>query len=460
MIARFLFGTAATLALAASASAQDFTITNATVATGDGSEPMENATVVVRGGKVVAAGTSVTAPAGGEVIDGTGKWVTPGIFSAVTDLGLSDVDGVSESNDTSAGNSPFSAALDVSTALNPKSQDVLVARADGITRASVYSSPSASIFGGQGAVIDLGSDPEMVTRTRAFQIVDLGERGARISGGSRTSAHALLRNALREATQFGDRAAIGAATARPSDTRFGDDVPLDPRLDGRDSERAGDVLLTRFDAAALVPVVRGEQPLYVVVERAADIREVLKLTRDFPQLDLVLLGASEGWLVADAIAAAGVPVIADPLDDLPQGFDQLAATQSNVGRMRAAGVTVAIGRMEGGTGEQPRNARQYAGNLVALTRIPGATGMSWGQALATITSIPARIAGFEGRLGTLSNGATADLVIWDGDPLEVGSAAEAVFIDGVRQPTDNHQTRLRERYRDLDEAELPKAYNW
>lgn len=459
MIRRSLLAAAATLALAAPAMAQDFAITNATVATGDGSEPIENATVVVRNGRVVSAGPGA-APSGMEVIDGTGKWVTPGIFSAVTDLGLSDVDGVSESNDSSAGNSPFSAALDASTALNPNSQDLLVARADGITRASVYSSPSASIFGGQGAVIDLGADPDMVTRTRAFQVVDLGERGARISGGSRTSAHALLRNALREATQLGDRAAIGAATARPSDTRFGDDVPLDPRLSGRDSERAGDVLLTRFDAAALVPVVRGQQPLYVVVERAADIREVLKLTRDFPQLDLVLLGASEGWLVASDIAAAGVPVIADPLDDLPQGFDQLAATQSNVGRMQQAGVTVAIGRMEGGTGEQPRNARQYAGNLVALTRVPGADGLSWGQAFATITSIPARIAGFEGRLGTLTAGATADVVLWDGDPLEVGTVPEAVFIDGVRQPTENHQTRLRQRYRDLDESDLPKAYDW
>ena len=442
MIRLALLGSAAALALVAPAAAQDFTITNATVATGDGSEPVENATVVVRNGRIVAAGAGVSVPAGGEIIDGTGKWVTPGIFSAVTDLGLSDVDGVRESNDTAAGNSPFSAALDASTALNPNSQDVMVARADGITRASVSTRPSASIFGGQGAVIDLG------------------ETGARISGGSRTSAHALLRNALREAQSYGDRAAIGAATARPSNTSFGDDVPLDPRLSGRDSERAGDVLLTRFDAAALVPVVRGEQPLYVVAERASDIREAIRLKRDFPRLDLVILGASEGWLVANEIAAANVPVIADPLDDLPTGFDQLAATQSNIGRMRDAGVTVAIGRMSGGTGEQPRNARQYAGNLVALSRLPGATGLTWGEALATITSIPAKISGFGGRLGTLTSNAAADVVIWDGDPLEVGTVPEAVFIDGVRQPTDTHQSGLRERYRDIDEADLPQAYDW
>ena len=198
----------------------------------------------------------------------------------------------------------------------------------------------------------------------------------------------------------------------------------------------------------------------MVAERASDIREAIRLKRAFPRLDLVILGASEGWLVANEIAAANVPVIADPLDDLPTGFDQLAATQSNIGRMRDAGVTVAIGRMSGGTGEQPRNARQYAGNLVALSRVPGATGLTWGEALATITSIPARISGFGGRLGTLTSNAAADVVIWDGDPLEVGTVPEAVFIDGVRQPTDTHQSGLRERYRDLNEADLPQAYDW
>ena len=431
MIGKLLLGGVAALAFAAPAFAQDFAITNATVATGDGTEPVENATVVVRGGRIVAAGTGISAPSGIEVIDGSGKWVTPGIFSAVTTLGLSDVSAVSDSNDEAANGSPFSAALDVAPAINPASQPLMVARADGITRASIAPRPSSGIFGGQGAVIDLGADANAITRARAFQVVALGETGARLAGGGRTGTYAWLDNALREAQEI--------ATGR------------------RDSEEA---LLTRADARALVPVVNGQQPLYVHVERASDIREALQLVQDFAKLDLVLLGASEGWMVAADIAAAGVPVIADPLDDLPQGFDQLASTQSNIGRMRAAGVTVAIGRMEGGTAEQPRNARQYAGNLVALTRIPGASGLTWGQALATITSIPAGIAGFAGQLGTLSQGAMADVVIWDGDPLEVGSAAEAVFIDGIRQPVDNHQTRLRDRYRDLDESDLPKAYDW
>jgi cytosine/adenosine deaminase-related metal-dependent hydrolase len=102
--------------------------------------------------------------------------------------------------------------------------------------------------------------------------------------------------------------------------------------------------------------------------------------------------------------------------------------------------------------------RQYAGNLVALQRIPGATGVSWGEALAMITSKPAQVVGLGSELGSLAPGRRGDVVIWSGDPLEGSSAAEAVYIDGVRQPLDTHQTRLRDRYRDLTRRERPEAY--
>ncbi len=456
---RALIFAAGLLACAAAvpAAAQDVAITNATVATGDGGDPVTGATVVVRGGKVVAAGRNVAVPAGVDVLDGSGTWVTPGIFATVTSLGLWDVGAVSESNDTRAPDSPFSAALDVAPIVNPNSQHILVHRAAGITRAATMMPPSASIFGGQGAIIDLGADARTVMRPRAFQVVELGEGGARRAGGSRASAHALFRNALREATRLGEDARIPGRSSREPDVGTGDDIPVDPRLTGEASEREGDVLLTRFDAAALVPVVRGEQPLYVEVERASDIRSVLALKQEFPRLDLVLVGASEGWLVAREIAAAGIPVIADGLDDLPENFEELAATQSNIGRMVKAGVTVAI---NANAMENPRNLNQYAGNLVGLTRVPGADGLSWGQAFAAISSVPAQISGYGGRAGVLAPGALGDLVVWDGDPLEVGSVPVRVFIDGVEQPLDNHQSRLRERYRDLDESDLPKAYDW
>lgn len=445
------------LALAAPAAAQDIAITNATLATGDGSEPVQGATVVVRGGRIVAAGAGVAVPAGVQTVDGTGQWVTPGLFAAMTALGLSDAGGISDSDDASSRGSPFGAALDVAPALNPASQHVAVARANGVTRASVFSQPSSSIFGGQGALVDLGADPRMVIRPRAFQHVVLGEGAARIAGGSRVSAHAVLRNALREARHYGSDPRI-SATRRSADIETGDDLPIDPRLVDSPTVRE-DVLLTRFDAAALVPVVNGTQPLYVGVERAADIRSVLALRSEFPRLRLVIVGASEGWLAARELAAAGVPVIANAMNDLPSSFEQLGATQSNVGRMVRAGVKVAIGGLAGSTGDQPANLAQYAGNMVALTKVPGATGLSWGEAFAAISAIPAEIAGLGGRAGVLKPGAAGDLVLWDGDPLEVTSAATRVFIDGVEQPRDDHQRGLANRYRDLDEADLPKAYD-
>ena len=461
--ARVFAAIASTLPLAlmaaSPAAAQDFDITGATVATGDGSEPQQGATVSVRGGAIVYVGPDAGAPAraNGAAIDGAGKWVTPGLVATVTSLGLWDVSAVDESNDTRAGKSPFSAALDVVPAINPSSQHILVQRAAGITRAATVTSPAGSIFGGQGAIIDMGSDANPVMRARAFQTVALGEGGARLAGGSRASAHALFRNALREARALDNGRAIGGSPSRPADRQFGDDIPVDPRMTGDDGDRADDVLLTRFDAAALRPVVRGEQKLYVYVERASDIRSVIALRQEFPALDLVIVGASEGWMVANEIAAARIPVIADGLDDLPATFEQLGSTQSNIGRMVKAGVTVAI---NAAAMENPRNLNQYAGNLVALTRVPGADGLSWGQAFAAITSVPAQISGIGGRAGVLARGATGDVVLWDGDPLEVGSVPQRVFIDGVEQPLDNHQTRLRDRYRDLDESDLPKAYDW
>ena len=170
---------------------------------------------------------------------------------------------------------------------------------------------------------------------------------------------------------------------------------------------------------------------------------------------MVLIGVTEGWMVADRIAASGVPVITAALNDLPVTFERLAATQSNVGRMKDAGVTVAIGMYES-SGDHPRNLPQQAGNMVALNNVPGATGLTWGEAFAAISSVPARIAGIDG--GTLAAGSLGDLVVWDGDPLELSSAPVRVYIDGVEQPMRDHQTQLRERYRDLDNRQLPPAF--
>ena len=467
MNARHLFRAGLALfaaSVSASAIAQtaggDFAIVNATVAIGDGSAPIQGGTVVVRAGKIVAAGAGVAVPAGVRTIDGTGKWVTPGLVVAVTDLGLLDAGGVDESNDEVAEKAGFNAALDVSAAIDPDSQQVAVNRAAGVTRAAVAPLAGNAIFAGQGAIIDLGADARPVTRPRAFQYIELGERGAALAGGSRVAAQAVLRNALREAGEFDRRntaktpARIGGGKAAPVST--GDDIPLDPRMSPVAQGQSQDALLTHFDAAALVPVVTGRQPLYVHVDRASDIRSVLALRQEFPALRLVIVGAAEGWRVANELAAAKVPVLAQALTDLPGRFETLSATQSNVGRMMAAGVKVGLGGFY--DLDQPRYAPQYAGNLVAVARMPGATGLTWGQALASITSIPAEIIGEGDRIGSLKPGRAGDVVIWDGDPLELSTGVVEIYVDGVLQHLVNHQTRLRERYRRPQEGALPKAY--
>lgn len=440
---------AATVAMPALAQTQapaDWAIVNARVAVGDGSAPIENGVVVARGGKIVAAGAGVAVPAGVRVIDAGGKWVTPGLVIAVTDLGLVDVGAVSESNDDDADKAVFNAALDVSVAIDPDAPPVAVSRAGGVTRAAVAPVAGNAIFAGQGAVIDLAASADPVTRARAFQYVELGERGASLAGGSRVAAQALLRNALREARELDRRAGLSAPGV----------VGGDPRMVQSVQGQATDTLLTRFDAAALVPVITGRQPLYVHVDRAADIRATLALKREFPALRLIVVGAAEGWRVAGELAAAHVPVIATALTDLPGRFETLAATQSNIGRMKKAGVKVAIGNFY--DGEQPRYAPQYAGNLVGVARVPGATGLTWGEALAAITSVPAEIIGEGDHFGSLKPGRAADVVVWDGDPLEVTSGVVAVYVDGVAQSLVNHQTRLRDRYRHPQEGSLPKAY--
>lgn len=420
--------------VAAPVAAQDIAIVNAKLVIGDGSAPIEGGTVVVRGGKVVAAGAGTTVPAGIERVDAGGRWVTPGIVAAFSRVGLVEVDAVSGTNDRSATRSRFSAGLDIAPALNPKGSPVAVNRAAGVTRAVVAPGSSSNLFAGQGAVVDLADDNEMVTRPRALQYVEFGESGSAKAGGSRAATFLLFREQLLAARSYARNPAALA-------------------------EWGNDAMIQRADAEALVRVIDGTTPLFVRVDRAADILNVLKLKGELPALKLVLVGATEGWLVARDIAAARVPVVVSPLTDLPGSFDQLGATQSNAGRLKAAGVDVAVGVFDDDDAHKMGYVTQYAGNLVGLTRVPGASGLSWDEAFASISSAPARTVGMDGTIGSLRPGRVGDVVIWDGDPLELSSRPSAIWIDGKAQSLTTRQDRLRDRYATPQEGALPKAYD-
>ena len=420
--------------LATSVSAQTIAITGGTVATAVGETVIQNGTVIVHNGRITAVGAGLAVPPGAIVIDATGKFVTPGLITAMSTLGITEVEGVRQTNDASARTTPFSAAIDVTPAINWMSPPIAVNRLGGVTRAIVGPEASNEIFGGQGAVISLANSPDILMRGQAFQLIELGEDGARTAGGSRPAAWLNLRNGFAEAQRYARSPAAFES--------------------GRDK----DSLIKRLDAAALVAVVEGREPAVFHVERASDIIAVLGLQKDFPKLRIILIGAREGWLVADKIAAAKVPVITLPLYDLPDSFETLASTRSNVGRLVAAGVTVGLGIFNGDSGAQPRNLPYFAGNAVAQAAVPGGVGLTRGQALATITSGPAKIFGLTD-LGTLEVGKRGDVVVWDGDPLELTSAPVAVLIDGVAQPMTSRQTQLRDRYRNLAPGALPLQYN-
>jgi imidazolonepropionase-like amidohydrolase len=390
--------------------AETVAITGATVHTMGPAATLRDATVVIAGGRIVAVGAGVGIPAGARRIDAAGKVVTPGLLDSYTQLGLVEVNAVEDTEDATNEDPRLSAAFDVSDTINSRSMLLAVNRVEGITRAVSAPRQGQGLFLGQGAVIDLGGEPQPVVRRSVAQFVALGEAGARAAGGTRGAALIRLREALRDALDYeANRAAFDRAQRRPYS-------------------------LPRLDLEALLPVARGEQPLVALVNRASDIEDVLALARDM-KLRLILAGAAEGWEVAAEIAAARVPVLINPLTNLPQSFEELGATLANAARLERAGVTLAFLT---GDSHNSRNLRQAAGNAVAY-------GLPWEAALAAMTANPARIWGLDS-YGTLEPGKDADVVVWDGDPLEVTTAAERVFIRGVEMPRDSRQIRLRDRY--------------
>jgi imidazolonepropionase-like amidohydrolase len=406
-----LLAAIAALAIAAPASAQSILIKGGRVVTNAGAV-IEQGDVLITDGRIAAVGARVAAPRDARVIDATGKWVTPGAFAAMSEVGLSEISGSGAPNDASIDGDKISAAADAGRAFNPAVTAVAVTRLEGVTRAAIAPTASGSMFSGRGALVSLDGGRESVFRPRAFQVLELGETGAERAGGSRAALWPMLEAALRDAREY------------PARYRSGQ----------------GGAVLNEIDAAALQPFARGEGFFLTHVESASDIRELIRFKRTNPALKFVIHGGAEAWRVADELAAAKIPVILDPLVNLPDRMERLAARADNAALLHRAGVVFAIAPGPGSVdAHQARLVLQLAGNAVA-------NGLPWDAAFAAVTKTPADIFGVGGQLGTLVAGRTADVVVWDGDPLEVASAPTAVFIAGRDMPLVSRQTRLRDRY--------------
>ena len=422
--------TATVLAFAASvASAQTTAITGATVHTVGPEGTLENATIVIENGRIAEVGTGIRVPAGAEVIDASGKIITPGLFSAMGQIGLSEVGAVTGTNDAVQRGDDFSAGFDVADAYNRRSVVIPISRIDGITRALIApragrpdeQGNSSRVLSGLASVVQLGDSGDYLTRHGVAVVVNLGETGSAVAAGSRAAAIQELRAALTDA--------------------------LDYRRNKAAYERGDwrEYSVSTADLVALVSVVEGDRSMIFAANRASDIEIVIKLASEFG-LSAIIIGGAEAWMLAHELAAANVSVIIDGTANLPGNFDRINARLETGGILAAAGVRVAFGA--GAQTHQARNITQSAGNAVA-------NGMDWDAALEAITLAPAEMYGVDGEVGSIETGKSADLIIWGADPLELTSYPEQVFIQGESIPLESRQTLLRDRYLQTDTVKPP-----
>lgn len=394
------------------AQAQTVAITHAKAWTLTAATPVEDATVVVTDGKITSVTAGGGAPAGARVFDARGRPLTPGLIHPATHLGLLEVSLASDTVDTSTKATSLGADFDIQYGINANSALVELARADGLTRAVSYPGRSGiPPFSGTGALLRLKESTDIVERPGIGVFVVIGNHFAE-AGASRAAQWELLRHALNDAKK-----ALAAAESSTS--------------------RTAEVL-------ALEPVLAGKVPLAITTHRESDIRQAIRLAKDY-SLHVIIIGASEGWRVAGELAAAKIPVIIDPQANLPANFDELGARLDNAELLHRAGVTVATAVLS--SIHQSYNAgeslREGAGLAVA-------NGLPYIDALRSITAVPAQIWGLGAHCGTLATGYDADLVVWDGDPLEPTSAPVAVWIAGKEVSLKTRQTELRDRYMKKD----------
>jgi len=407
------------LALAPPVAAQTVAITGATVHPVS-SAPIENATVLVRDGRIVAVGSDIEIPAGAERLDARGTVVTPGLIDTGSTLGLTEIGAVGDTRDYAlAAEDPIRAAFDVLDGINPNSSLIPVNRLLGVTTA--LTSPSGGLIAGRAAMIDLAgaSVGEMVVRARAAMMASFD---ADYGGGARGGVSLRLREVLDDSRFWRDnRAAFDRGASRT-------------------------LAASRLDFEALQPVLAGDMPFVVTVDRASDIEAVLRIAADY-DLDLVVRGGAEAWMVAGALAAADVPVILRPLTNAPSSFARLGARFDNAALLRAAGVSVILTSFET---HRAGDLAWQAGNAVRA-------GLAWADALRSVTLTPATVFGVGEDYGSLEPGKVANLVVWSGDPFELSSRPTHVMIRGQFMPDTSRQRELFERYRELD-ADTPPAY--
>lgn len=395
---------------ATSALAQDVLIRGATVHTISEAGTLTNADVLVRDGVVAEVGPNIEAPSGATIVVANGRALTPGLFGGLSGIGIEEVALEASTTDVSlmlqapAFEMQWRPEFDVTTAFNPRSLLLPIARIEGLTWTVLAprSSEGGALLAGQGAAVTLDGRYDAVIEGTRSLFVTLGGAANELSGGSRAAQWMLLDQAVHEARSRG---------------------PIHEHS-----------LLHPLGREALAKYLSGGRVVFHAM-RASDIRQAIAFARR-NGMKPIIAGAAEAWVVAEELAEQKVPVLIDALQNLPSSFDALGSRLDNAALLHRAGVTLAFTQF--GESANARKIRQLAGNAVAH-------GLPKDAALAAVTRTPAEIFGLENR-GRISEGQIADLVLWSGDPLEVTSMADQVWIAGQAVEMRSRQTELRDRY--------------
>lgn len=400
--------------------AKSTAITNATVYTLANQGIIENATVIIDQDKITHVYTSDNVPQNietDEVIDGNGKILTPGFIASMNSLGLVEVGAVARSRD--AKDKKADITFDASLAYNPKSTLIAYTRKGGITRNIVAPQGGEDLFAGQSFVVDLSGDFNSVTDRQNAVIVHLGAEAE----GSR----ALKLQALDHKFSDAQKAIAKQKTKKNTKTK--------DKAEEKEPKR---------DEIIINALLAGEKPLLAYADRATDLLALISLKQKYG-LDLVLVGASDAVLIAPQIVAANVPVILSSINNLPNSFDSLHASLSNMAILTKAGVKVILA---------PKGESHNINQLRFDAGIAVANGVSTEDALSALTANVADV--FKINSGRIETGKKADLVLWSADPFELSSKVESMWINGKVVSTRSRQDELRDRY--LTKSDMPKAY--
>jgi imidazolonepropionase-like amidohydrolase len=410
--------------------ATTYAITHAKIFTLAGA-PIEDGILVIRDGKIAAVGTNVDVPAGARVIDGKGLQVYPGLFDPVTQIGLSEVAAVSATVDTTE-TGLFNSDAVAADAVLPSSEHIPVTRAAGITEVLAVpasggfdSRGSKNILGGQASAIHLAgwTINDMLIKKSVAMVLDWPQIETRsFDFATFTRKTKPFVEAKQEYDKQVNELSDWLDNARHYAQAWGHGGPAEYQRD--------------LKLEALVPVVRGELPVLVFAQRARDIRRAVEFC-DNQKLKMILAGGAEAYKVKELLRSKNIAVVLQPTLTLPLDEDDPCdRSLTQPAELAEARVKIAFGSFDNSFA---RRLGQQAANAVAY-------GLPYDEALKAVTLYPAQIFGLADQIGTLESGKIANVIVTNGDPLELTTDVRYLFIKGQLTSTDNKHKALYEKY--------------